>query len=221
MEIKYLCHSGAAVSYDDTLLIFDYYKKGISKEDITGYDNIFVFVSHDHRDHFDRKIFEWEKWNENVEYIISSDTGMKEKENIHIMKPHEEYKSGELTVSTLDSTDEGVAFVVQTPDGTVFHAGDLNWWHWEGEPDDYNEEMAVKFKEEIDRIKDELIDIAFIPVDKRLEYSQYYSIDYLMEASDVRRVCPIHFMDDWGYIEKVKEDLKDREYYNKIYFYGT
>lgn len=31
------------------------------------------------------------------------------------------------------STDEGVAFLVTAEGRTVFHAGDLNWWHWEGE----------------------------------------------------------------------------------------
>ena len=39
-------------------------------------------------------------------------------------------------IRTLRSTDEGVAFVVHYAGKTIYHAGDLNWWHWEGEPDE-------------------------------------------------------------------------------------
>ncbi len=40
-------------------------------------------------------------------------------------------------IRTLRSTDEGVAFVVHYAGKTIYHAGDLNWWHWKkGEPDE-------------------------------------------------------------------------------------
>jgi len=220
VEIKYLYHSGVSISYEDTLFIFDYYKKGVSEEDIFRYEKIYVFVSHGHRDHFDREILSWKGLDADIQYIFSSDTGIDEAENCHVMKPHETYTTEDLAIYTLDSTDEGVAFLVKSPKGSIFHSGDLNWWHWEGEPDEYNNGMGNRFKEEIDRLKSESVEIAFIPVDKRLGTSQYYSIDYLMETIDVKRVCPIHFWDDWEYIERVKRDLVSRKYYNKIYFYG-
>ena len=39
-------------------------------------------------------------------------------------------------VDTLLSNDSGVAFIVKTREGTIYHAGDLNDWYWEGEPED-------------------------------------------------------------------------------------
>ena len=37
-------------------------------------------------------------------------------------------------VTALLSTDNGVAFIVKTSEGVIYHAGDLNDWYWEGEP---------------------------------------------------------------------------------------
>ena len=34
-------------------------------------------------------------------------------------------------IATLLSNDSGVAFIVRTREGTVYHAGDLNDWYWE------------------------------------------------------------------------------------------
>ena len=79
--------------------------------------------------------------------------------------------------------------------------------------------MARKFKGEINKLSGESIDVAFIPVDMRLGDSMYYSIDYLMSALEVNMVCPIHFWDDGEYLKKVRTDLGNREYYNKINFY--
>jgi L-ascorbate metabolism protein UlaG (beta-lactamase superfamily) len=220
MEVKYLLHSGVLVKSNESVLIFDYYKKGIEEKDISDAASVYVFVSHSHGDHFDKKIFEWEKINSNITYILSSDIDINDSDRILKMALGEELNLNGIKITTLDSTDEGVAFVVETDEGTVFHAGDLNWWHWEGEPDDYNAGMAEKFKREISKMIGTVIDIAFIPVDKRLEKAAYLSIDYLMEQCDVRKVYPIHFMDDWNYINQVKLDLADRNYYNKICFYG-
>lgn len=51
-----------------------------------------------------------------------------------------------MTVETLPSTDEGVAWFVTAEGKFIFHAGDLNWWHWEGEDKAWNANMAADFK---------------------------------------------------------------------------
>ncbi len=220
LKIEYLFHSGVSVEVKKELFIFDYYKKGFDSSMLKEFEKVYVFVSHNHGDHFDRHIFDWQLLNSSIKYILSSDIGISANNNIFKMATDEELAIGNITVQTLDSTDEGVAYVVKTQSGTIFHAGDLNWWHWDGEPDEYNKGMADKFKGEINKIKEQSIDVAFIPVDKRLGESMYYSIDYLMENVDVRKVYPIHFWDDWEYIKQVKKDLAERPYYDRICFYG-
>lgn len=220
MKVNYYFHSGVSVQSGSDIFIFDYYMKGLDAKKLHAFENIYVFVSHSHRDHFDRSILKWSKIRSDINYIFSSDVipGVKIK-NLIFMKPWETTDLGNINISTLESTDEGVAFYIKTNQGNIFHSGDLNWWHWEGEPEEYNRGMKLKFKEEIDRLQGETIDVAFIPVDKRLEDSKYYSIDYLMSALDVRMVCPIHFWDDMDFLNKVREELHNREYYNKINFY--
>lgn len=55
-------------------------------------------------------------------------------------------------VSTLLSTDSGVAFIVKTSDGAIYHAGDLNDWHWEGETETDNRHMTSMYCAEINKI---------------------------------------------------------------------
>ncbi len=220
MKIKYLFHSGVSVEIGGDIFIFDYYMKGFKPETLIDYRNVYVFVSHAHRDHFDKNILKWSKIRTDINYIFSSDIipGVKIKNSI-FMKPGETAFLGSIRITALESTDEGIAFYIESGQGNIFHSGDLNWWHWEGESEEYNRIMAWKFKREIDKLHGETIDVAFIPIDKRLEGSMYYSIDYLMSAADVKMVCPIHFWDDMEFLNKVKEELQNREYYNKISFY--
>ena len=70
-------------------------------------------------------------------------------------------------VSTLLSTDSGVAFIVKTSEGIIYHAGDLNDWHWEGETEADNRHMTSMYRAEIDKIKGAHIDAEFGPLDPR------------------------------------------------------
>lgn len=221
MKINYHFHSGVSVESGNNLYIFDYYKKGMDTGIFESFENIYVFVSHNHGDHYDKSILNWMTHRRNIKYIFSNDVPeIMSDSSITYIGPGETKYLDDIEILALDSTDEGVAFFIKTPEGNIFHSGDLNWWHWEGEPAEYNLGMERKFKDEINKLTYEKTDVAFIPVDRRLEGAMYFSIDYLMKALEVKCVCPIHFWDDWTFIEKVKHDLSDREYYNKIYFYG-
>jgi metal-dependent hydrolase (beta-lactamase superfamily II) len=75
-KIWYLGHSGWAIRTKNHLLIFDYCRHGrkmlsnpAQSFGATNYP-LYVFVSHQHRDHFDTGIFDWEKAYKNIHYII-------------------------------------------------------------------------------------------------------------------------------------------------------
>ena len=55
-------------------------------------------------------------------------------------------------METLRTTDEGVAFLVTCKDKRIYHAGDLNWWHWEEESIDYNRQMRKDYQREIRKL---------------------------------------------------------------------
>ncbi|MBR5122499.1 MAG: MBL fold metallo-hydrolase [Anaerotignum sp.] len=146
MKVTYLHHSGFSVETETKVLLFDYYTEGARKAyfDPAAYPekDIFVFVSHAHEDHYDRRILDWGNL-PNVKYVLSFDVRTMmgfEGEVLHV-QPHEEYTFDGITVKTLQSNDEGVAFLVKADGKTIYHAGDLNWWHWNGEPDFFNEDI--------------------------------------------------------------------------------
>lgn len=106
-----------------------------------------------------------------------------------------------VRIQTLKSTDAGVAFLVECEGRIIYHAGDLNWWHWEGEPDAYNEHMKTAYLKEIEKLKDTPIDVAFVPVDPRLGEQYYYGIDGFAKRVDAKALIPMHC---WGTIQFVK-----------------
>ncbi len=80
-SVWYLGHSGWAVKTKNHLLIFDYSPMGSKSTELSisnGYvipseikdQNVFVFVSHAHADHYDPEILDWENSIENITYIF-------------------------------------------------------------------------------------------------------------------------------------------------------
>ena len=54
MKVTYLEHSGFVVEYKDDVFIFDWYRGRLPKFDLK--KKIYVFASHSHYDHFNKKI---------------------------------------------------------------------------------------------------------------------------------------------------------------------
>lgn len=217
MKVRYLHHSGFAVETEKKVFLFDYYTEGGRKAyfdpaDYAGKE-IFVFVSHQHEDHYDRRILNWGGLN-NVRYILSADVRTEAGFGGEVLKvqPHEHYVFYGVEIMTLQSNDEGVAFLVKADGKTIYHAGDLNWWHWNGEPDFFNEDIKKSYTTEIDRLKGEKIDIAFVPADLRLEDKYFWAVDYFMKTVGAEVLFPMHF---WGRFD-VCALLQEKEYGDKI-----
>ena len=222
-KVWYLYHSGFAVQTAEHFLIFDYWKqspkgKGLESGviDLTALkdQDVIVFVSHKHGDHYNRDILNWGKTMPKLRLVLSDDI-----RNVHsalIVGPGQSIIQPDFRVDALASNDEGVAFFVEIDGLCIFHAGDLNWWHWEGEPDDYNEGMASSFKEQIALLHDKRIDLAFIPVDPRLEEQYAWGIDHLMRSVDVRWVVPMHFGNERSVVDRLLCDEVSKAYRDRI-----
>ena len=204
MTVTYLYHSGFTVEIDDVMLVFDYYKGELP--DTAKDKKLYVFSSHFHKDHFQESIFEWEK-DYDVTYILSKDIRAKGPEGKTIkVRRREEIEIDGMKIQTLRSTDVGVAFFVRINDMNIYHAGDLNWWHWEEETPEYNEKMARDYKKEILTIEGEKIDLAFLPLDPRLNAAYGWGIDFFMKHTDTKKVFPMHL---WGGYKTISKFLSD------------
>ena len=212
MKITFIEHSGFMVEMEHTVLLFDYYHGKIPTFDKN--KMLYVFVSHSHADHYNPVIWELKEQYEKVQYIISDD--VKTKENALRMKPHEKKQISEMTVETLKSNDIGVAYIVEVEGKVIYHAGDLNWWHWNGESDAFNNMIKKQYTSEISKIKGVSIDIGFVPVDPRLEDKYILAIDYLMQNVDIKHVFPMHFWQDYAIYNKLMGDPRTKEYRERI-----
>ena len=154
MKITYIYHSGFLVETKERYYLFDYYKGSLPSLDEN--KQILVFASHSHRDHYNKEVFSLlEKMGmKHVTAVLAKDILPKiYPDNVQIQKVtfHETYELPCNTIlRTLHSTDAGVAFLVQCPEGNIYHAGDLNDWVWEGESEQYNKQMTGNYRHEID-----------------------------------------------------------------------
>lgn len=218
-RVTYLYHSGFMVETNKTFLIFDYYtadgKFSTIDSSVFGDKNVFVFVSHSHQDHYDKKIFEWE--NSNVRYVLSNDCNYdKGVDNVTVVSANKGYIIDGVAIETLKSTDEGVAFMVHSDGLTIYHAGDLNWWHWNEESKQFNDMIKRQYTSEIDKIKGVNIDIGFVPVDPRLEDKYILAIDYLMRSAAIKHIFPMHFWQDYRIFDALQDDERTEDYRDNI-----
>ena len=205
MQVTYIDHSGFMVESGSCYYIFDYYKGELPKLDKD--KEVIVFCSHFHQDHFNPQIFQILKdMGLNYQAVLAKDinkrkypTGVKITTAYH----DESYTLDNGTqVSTLLSTDSGVAFIVKTKDSTIYHAGDLNDWYWEGEPDADNRQMTSRYRAEIDKLKGIHFDAAFVPLDPRQEDHYADGMIYFLEKVECEAVFPMHYWADPKVIDR-------------------
>jgi len=224
IKIWYLYHSGFAVQIAGHFLIFDYWRDipkgnglegGVIDTSVLQDQDVVAFVSHCHGDHYNRRaVRQWKDDIPKLRLILSDD--IDPIEGAIMIGPGSTFAQPDLAVQTLASNDEGVAFVVDIEGLRIYHGGDLNWWHWEGEPDDYNEGMAASYKSQIDLLVGKPIDIAFVPVDPLLEKQYAWGIDYLMRIAEVRYAVPMHFGNKNKIVKRLLEDPISLGYRDRI-----
>lgn len=223
ITVTFLGHSGFLAELPSVALLFDWTEGELPSlpED----KPLYVFVSHAHPDHFDPKIFALDQWkgevlddvdggNRDIYFLlghgitldvrrlqrwgISPETAGKAR----VRKGGQSLSLPRAEIETLSSTDEGVAFLVTADGLTLFHAGDLNWWHWEGEDRSWNHNMEANFKKYVEPLRGRDIGLAMLPLDPRLGEDGFRGPSYLLETADIRRFLPMHQWGDFGFTEK-------------------
>lgn len=205
-RVTFLDHSGFWVELPSVTLLFDWWK-GTLPPRRPGVP-LLVFASHWHEDHFSPAIF---SLNADAYLLGGMDRPWLARKGAFpealarcvTLKGNEVCQpfSG-VTVETLPSTDEGVAFLVTADGQTIFHAGDLNWWHWEGEPDPWNPNMERDFKAFTQPLSGRRIDLAMLPLDPRLKEDGFRGPRHFLELADIRRCIPMHQWGDFAFTER-------------------
>ena len=173
MRITYLRHSGFAVETTEAVLLIDC---------ISGYEKtgmpVVALISHAHGDHRSEDIIAM------ADHVIDCPA------------VGEEFNICGARIRTFGSTDEGVSFLIEADGRRIFHAGDLNKWHWRCENDpEWTKQAVAGFNAVMDTLPPEPLDAAMFPVDPRM--GEGYD-EGACEFNERMRPCifiPMHFWD--------------------------
>lgn len=229
MNVTFINHSGFLLETESACFLFDYYMGEIPQ--INPDKPLLVFVSHGHPDHYNPVIFELVRKYPSVQFIIPKGTQIKKyvlqyeeqginlSEHLILVKKNETYdmtlNNGKLLrITTLKSTDIGVAYVLDYEGKTFYHAGDLNLWLWEGEGEEFNQNMTRKYYTQLEKLKGKEIDIAFVPLDSRQGKDAFAGMESFLEYTNTKRVFAMHMWERYEIITKFLE--KHPEYESNV-----
>lgn len=208
MKLDYIYHSGFAIGTGKITLIIDYFKDssetnpghGIVHDRLLGNPGeIYVLSSHFHPDHFNKEILSWKNTRPGIHYIFSRDIlehNKAGKEDAVYLDKSEMYSDEWLSVKAYGSTDAGISFLIQIEDYTIFHAGDLNNWHWNEEStDDEIKKAEDDYSNELEVIAGEVqqIDLVMFPVDPRLGKDYMKGAGQFISKIKTGIFVPMHF----------------------------
>ena len=204
LKVTYHYNSGFSVRVGGTLLVFDYWEGENGKLSDVGrlnpailsaYEQVLVFVSHAHPDHLDPVIYDWRDKVPNVTYVVSSDLPIG-KRGRRIAPLEEMTLTQDISVKAFDSTDLGVSFLVTAYGMTIFHAGDLNLWHWRQESTLREIEAAEEaFYAACEPISSGAIDLCLFPVDPRQGMMYDAGANHFILTKKPRLFIPMHWQD--------------------------
>ncbi|WP_108822067.1 MBL fold metallo-hydrolase [Dysgonomonas sp. Marseille-P4361] len=213
MKLTYIFHSGFVLENDNFSMIIDYYKD--SNEDNDGIvhqkvlknnKKLYILCTHSHQDHFNPEILEWKKQRNDIVYIFSKDildNKMATEGDAIYMDKLDTYKDGILSIQAFGSTDLGISFLIKADDKTIFHAGDLNNWHWNEESTEeeineaenyYNDELTL-LSEHVQHL-----DLVMFPIDIRLGKDYMKGAEQFLNTIETDIFVPMHFGNNYGSI---------------------
>ncbi len=209
MKVTFIFHSSYLVELSHCYLLFDYYEGELPP--LSPEKPLYVLASHSHPDHFSPAVFSLPAPGQKAFFLLSDDIferRVPEKWKSHTLMaaPRRSYQIGDLTCSTLRSTDQGAAFLVQCEGKLFYHAGDLNCWAWDSAPAYQREAMKEAYREELSLLVGKEIFAAFVPLDPRLEGSYALGMKYFLETARASHVFPMHMWEDYSVVPRLKAD---------------
>ena len=198
MKVEYIHHSCFLVETSGCYYLFDYEKGLLPPMDSE--KPIFVLFSHSHHDHYNSEIFSLLKslGMQSIYGVLSDDIEFPAQISGLQVSARAEYTLPlNQKLTTFQSTDLGVAFLIEDNQKLIYHAGDLNDWVWEEESDSYNEQMTKDYHREIELLSEKLagkkIDTAFLVLDPRQEKDYDRGMCYFLKHIPVNTVYPMHY----------------------------
>jgi L-ascorbate metabolism protein UlaG (beta-lactamase superfamily) len=194
--VWFLFHAGWAVKTSSALMIFDYLVEAGDPERSSlsdGYvnphkikdQNVYVFISHGHGDHFDRNVLKWKETIPNITYIFGWQ-GKEVQGHYAFGKERVSESIGPLKVKNIfhdfDNIPES-AFLIEVDGLTIYHSGDHG---------NSSGELNPAYKDNIDYMSQQAkkFDLVFLSIFGSPTYDgELYAIDKF----NPRVMLPMHY----------------------------
>ena len=211
MRLVYIYHSGFALEADGFSILIDYFKdsdpdpaKGyVRSELLKRAGTLYILASHFHPDHFNPEVLKWKEQKPDIKYIFSKDILKRRRakaDDAIYLKKGDAYQDELLTIKAFGSTDVGISFLIETEGRRIFHAGDLNNWHWSEESTEEEIRKANgDFLAEVKYLKEKApdIDLVLFPVDRRMGKDYMKGAKQFIEQIKTTIFVPMHFSEDY------------------------
>jgi len=203
MKLTYIYHSGFVLEGDSCTLIMDYYQDTddlyIQRNLPVFKGRIYVLVSHWHPDHFNKDILKWKELRPDIQYVFSKDILKKrlvQTTDADFLLKGQVWEDEIVRIQAFGSTDVGISFLIEAEGKKIFHAGDLNNWHWSEESTP--EEIAVcerHFLKEVDLLSQttKTLDLTMFPVDPRQGKDYMLGAEQFTDRIETKFFVPMHF----------------------------
>ena len=209
-----------AEAYSDyNLTVPDQQAQGVLAQIFAHLDKPCYFLSsHFHRDHFNPFIFRfWDYAHSQnlprVHFVLSSDIRTRRKKlclpyieqgAVSLLAKGEsvEFADDHFSVEAFGSTDCGRSFLLTLDGWQIFHAGDLNEWHWQEENSPQASKAAVKFYErELEFIQSKMqqrrgFDVAMFPCDPHMRSNIFSGVSKLVHTIPTSVLVPMHMWEE-------------------------
>ena len=224
MKGIYIYHSGFALLDEGGTVIIDYYKDSADRP-LTGVvhgellsrpGKLYVLASHVHADHFNPEVLTWKEMRSDIQYLFSKDILENGKAGLLdacYLDKGNVWTDGVLEVEAFGSTDAGVSFLLRWDGKTIFHAGDLNNWHWKEESTEEEVREAERaYFDELDALarRTDRMDLVMLPVDPRLGEDYMLGAKQFVDKFRVDRFVPMHFDDAYDKANAFREYAESR-----------
>lgn len=210
-------HSGWAIKTSNHLIIIDYFEdvdRGkpsdpalrngyINPAEIAG-ENVTVFATHVHGDHYDPVIFSWRDQLPNVTYALGCEPA--DQTGYQYTAPRTKSTINGIKVTTIESNDTGVGYMFEVDGLVIYHAGDHANRH---------QDWSGPYRTEIDYLVAEGFrpDIAMMPISGcgfGDQVAVKMGVHYAMEKLNPKVFIPMHSgSNTWRY-HRFIEECKDQ-----------
>jgi L-ascorbate metabolism protein UlaG (beta-lactamase superfamily) len=211
MKLTYIFHSGFVVEGERFTLIMDYFRDTaddfVQTHLATFPGRVYVLASHWHPDHFNPEILKWKQQRPDIRYLFSKDILRKRlvqpADAVFLVKG-DAWEDDVVRVRAFGSTDVGVSFLIEAEGKRIFHAGDLNNWHWNEESTPAEVKAGERrFLKEVAFLTQatDRLDVAMFPVDARLGKDYMLGAEQFVDRVPVGLFSPMHFTLGYGQAE--------------------